>query len=742
VPFEHLVEVLNPQRDVSHTPLFQAMLVLQNTPAADLALDRLDIRAFGLDSVTAKYDLTLHVAEHDGQLACSFEYAAELFDASTIERLAGHLRQLLAAIAQDPAQRVEALPLMDAAERARLFDTWTGAQAPARRETVHRLFDDQAAATPDGTAVVCGTARMDYADLQARANRLAQCLRAQGVGPDVPVALCMRRSLDRIVAVLGILKAGGAYLPLDLDYPAERLRHMLQDARPRVLLCDPESAADLPTGLPAGLPVLPVDADALAAWPAQALQDATTADNLAYIVYTSGSTGIPKGVAVTHGNVVRLVHRSDYFEAGPGTRVLHFASLNFDAATFELWAPLLNGGTVVVAPPERQSIEQLAELLAAQRIDTLWLTATVFNQMVERQLQAFAPVRHVLTGGEALSLPHVRRFLGAGFAARLTNGYGPTESTTFACCHAVSPAALEGASVPIGRPIANTEVCVLDADGQPLPVGVAGELHIAGRGLARGYLGQPGLTAERFVPNPFASDGSRLYRTGDLVRSRPDGTLEYLGRTDTQIKIRGFRIETGEVEAALLAVPGVGEAVVTAPADADGQRQLVAHVVRRPGAAEIDAAVLRAALRRRLPDYMIPAHFVMLERLPVTPNGKVDHRALPQPDLRRGERGYVPPGTPIEAMLADVWARVLKRDKVGIHDNFFELGGHSLSATQAVSEVREQVQMDLPLRSFFEHPTIGAIAPVLEALMLEHVQALSEDEATRLLAREDVDEVE
>ncbi len=442
-------------------------------------------------------------------------------------------------------------------------------------------------------------------------------------------------------------------------------------------------------------------------------------------------------MAITHRNVARLVHRNGYFDAAAAPRVLQFASLNFDAATFEIWAPLLNGGTLVMAAPQRHSLERLAATLVERRIDMLWLTASLFDQMVERHLPAFASVRHVLTGGEALSLPHVRRFLEAGFATRLTNGYGPTESTTFACCHAIEPASLGAQSVPIGRPIANTRAHVLDARGEPVPVGIAGELWLGGEGLARGYLNRPDLSAERFVPDPFAADGSRLYRTGDLVRRLPDGTLDYVGRIDSQVKIRGFRIETGEIEAVLLAMPWVAGAAVAVIEDEDGERRLAAYVVRRPEAREVDPGGLRGLLRQRLPEYMMPSAFVELDALPLTANGKIDLRALPTPSFAADRAEHVAPRTPLEELLAGIWARVLKLDRVGVHDNFFDLGGHSLSATQVVAELREHLPMELPLRAFFEAPTIEAFAQVVETLMVEHLQGMSEDDAQRLLAQEE-----
>ncbi|WP_244121399.1 non-ribosomal peptide synthetase/type I polyketide synthase [Burkholderia gladioli] len=740
VPFERLVEELNPQRELSHSPLYQVMLVLQNAPADELSLGDLEIRPYALGGVTAKCDLTLNVDEDASGLACRFEYCADLFDATTIERMATQFQQLLEEVVNAPSRAVGMLPLVDQTTRAALLREALGETVALAHPTIPALFAERVAAHPRAIAVEAGEQgefALTYAELDARANRLAQGLRALGVGPDVPVALCAQRSAEMVVGLLGILKAGGAYLPLDPDYPPERLDYLVEDARPRALVGDAGLIAALAARLPSPPPSIALDAATLDAWPAEPPPLALHGDHLAYLVYTSGSTGQPKGVAITHRNVARLVHRNGYFDAAAAPRVLQFASLNFDAATFEIWAPLLNGGTLVMAAPQRHSLERLAATLVERRIDMLWLTASLFDQMVERHLPAFASVRHVLTGGEALSLPHVRRFLEAGFATRLTNGYGPTESTTFACCHAIEPASLGAQSVPIGRPIANTRAHVLDARGEPVPVGIAGELWLGGEGLARGYLNRPDLSAERFVPDPFAADGSRLYRTGDLVRRLPDGTLDYVGRIDSQVKIRGFRIETGEIEAVLLAMPWVAGAAVAVIEDEDGERRLAAYVVRRPEAREVDPGGLRGLLRQRLPEYMMPSAFVELDALPLTANGKIDLRALPTPSFAADRAEHVAPRTPLEELLAGIWARVLKLDRVGVHDNFFDLGGHSLSATQVVAELREHLPMELPLRAFFEAPTIEAFAQVVETLMVEHLQGMSEDDAQRLLAQEE-----
>ncbi|WP_035057026.1 non-ribosomal peptide synthetase [Andreprevotia chitinilytica] len=557
---------------------------------------------------------------------------------------------------------------------------------------------------------------LSYGELNRRANQLAHALRARGVGPDVLVGLCAERSFESLVGVLGILKAGGAYLPLDPALPAQRLAYILSNAAPALVLSHGEAWAAL--GLDS-VPSLRLDDASLPGLPNHNPTDVTSPDHLAYVMYTSGSTGQPKGVLVTHRNVVRLVRETHYFSLAPHARVLHLAPTTFDATTFELWAPLLNGAIVALPAPGRLTLAAIGEFIDTQRIDTLWLTSALFNQMVDHELPRLVKAKHVLAGGEALSPPHVAAFLAAG--GRLTNGYGPTECTTFSCTEAVS-GEIDGTAIPIGKPIANAQTYILDANLEPVPVGVAGELYIAGDGLARGYLNRPDLTAEKFVPNPFGQAGARMYRSGDLARYLPDGRIDYLGRIDQQVKLRGFRIELGEIEATLMALPGVRSAVVLAREDVPGDKRLVAYVVADAGQ-KIEVSALREQLGQRLPDYMVPAHFMLLDQLPLTPNGKVDRKALPAPERSNDTVNFVAPRNATETQLAAIWAEVLKLDRIGIHDNFFELGGHSLLATQVSSQLRRQLGRDLPLRQFFDHPTIAALATVLDAASAQHVAA-------------------
>ncbi|WP_035373166.1 non-ribosomal peptide synthetase [Pseudoduganella violaceinigra] len=719
VPFEHLVETLQPKRHASYTPLFQVMLVLHNTPMGELVLPGLAMTQLESEGVSSKFDLSLVLREGEGALAGCIEYATDLFDAATIARMAEHFTRLLQAVADDPARALDTLPLLGEAERQQLIHGWNdGARAnPAHASTISQLFEQRAERHPGSLALTCGGSSMSYGELNQRANQLGHQLRALGVGPDVLVGVCAERSLEMVVALLGVLKAGGAYLPLDPAYPAERLAHMLSDAQPAVLLAQDHLVGRLSTG---GIDVVSLNLQktSLARYSTQNPQQAAGAEHLAYVVYTSGSTGRPKGVPATHRNVLSLVIDASYCALDESDSVLQFAPLSFDAATFEIWGALLNGARLEIFPAAFESLQQLASVLERSSVTTLWLTAAMFNQMVDHHPASLAKLRHVLAGGEALSMAHVKRFVQASAGqVRLTNGYGPTENTTFSCCHDIGDDALRLGSIPIGRAIAGRQAYVLDTKLEPVPVGVAGELYLAGDGLARGYLNRPDLTAEKFLPCPYAEQaGARMYRSGDLVRRLADGSIEFLGRIDHQVKIRGFRIELGEVEAALTELPYVREAAVLAREDDNGGKRLVAYLVGQPGQAIPDTADLRAILLRALPEYMAPRHFVVLEALPLTPNGKIDRSALPLPAMGGDAEGYVAPRTPDEEKMARIWAEVLQLGQVGVHDNFFDLGGHSLLATQLVQRVNAGFQVEATLHGVFAAPTVAELlAQILPA---------------------------
>ncbi|MES2295470.1 MAG: amino acid adenylation domain-containing protein [Pseudomonadota bacterium] len=702
LPFDQLVEALKPTRSMGHAPLFQVVLALQNAAPASVALPGLALHPVDLESSTAKFDLTLNITEQDAQLWCGLEYNSDLFDATTIERMAAHFAHLIDAAVAAPAAPIDELAMLSHEERHRMLVDWNRTEAvQAQPQTMHGLFAAQARRTPDTVAVEAIDGALTYRELNARANALSRRLRALGVGPEVLVGLCGGPTLNLLVGLLAILKAGGAYVPLDPAYPRERLAYLLGDANPTLILASAESAARLP---PSSIPVLCMDS----AWPAPAVFDAedadclATAENLAYVIYTSGSSGGPKGVLLRHGGLCNLVQAQiAAFGVTAGQRVLQFASLNFDASTSEIFMALISGATLCLAGREQLMPDALVHSLEKLAINVVTLPPVVLAALPTLP----ASVTTVIVAGEACPPALAQRWAGS---RNFFNAYGPTEATV--CATIERCAADQAGVVPIGRPIANVRCHILDAALNVVPVGVAGQLHIGGAGLARSYLNRPELTAAAFIPDPFAARaGERLYRTGDLARYRADGSIEYLGRVDSQFKLRGFRIEPGEIEAVLVAVPGVREALALVREDSPGDRRLVAYLLLDSADAP-PVAQLRQGLQQSLPEHMVPGHFVMLDQWPVTPNGKVDRNALPAPDAARSSAGYVAPATREESVLAAIWAEVLKLDRVGTHDNFFELGGHSLLATQLVSMIRVRCGCEISVRAVFESPTVAALA--------------------------------
>jgi amino acid adenylation domain-containing protein len=712
MPFDKLVEALAPERGLSSTPLFQVLFSLENVGQTSFRLPGLDAAPRAAWSGAVKLDLSVTLRESGDDFSVCLVYDREIFDATTMARLAACYETLLAGALAEPGRRLSGLPLLTAAERQQLLREWndTRSDAPLER-TVHELFAEQVRRRPAAVAVSEDGESLTFAELNARANRLAHHLRALGVGPDVPVGVCLNRSAVAVAAVLAVLKAGGAYVPLDPSYPRERLAFLLEDTAAPVLVTAARHLASLPGAAGRQRVVLDRDRESIEAQSAADPESGAGPDSLAYVIYTSGSTGRPKGVAVSHRSVVRLVRRTNFANLSAGETWLQFAPIAFDASTLEIWGCLANGGRLVVFPSYTPSLEELGATIVRERVTSLWLTAGLFHQLVEGPLESLRGVRQLLAGGDVLSAPHVEKVLGRFPDLTLINGYGPTENTTFTCCHRMrGPLRLAG-PVPIGRPIAGTRALLLDASFQLVPVGAAGELCAGGPGLARGYLNRPELTAERFVPDPAGEEpGARLYRTGDLARHLPDGSVEFLGRIDQQVKIRGFRIELGEIEAALCAHPEVREVVVVAREDVPGDKRLVAYVVLETP----ELPDLRSWLRQRLPDYMVPSAFVHLDELPLNPNGKVDRRALPAPEAGGGETGGAAPRNPVEELLAGIWAEVLRIEPPGIGQSFFELGGHSLLAIRVVARVREVCGVDLPLRALFDGPTVAALAEQVE----------------------------
>jgi amino acid adenylation domain-containing protein len=716
LPFEMLVEKLQLERDLSRNPLVQVMFSLQNAPQSEGNLLGLNIQNMALPiDIKARFDLEVNFWEVPGGLEGVWSYNSDLFDGTTITRIAQHFQTLLQAIVANPKARIAELPMLSPTEHHQLLVEWNDTQTDYPHDKcIHQLFESQVARTPHAVAVVYGKEQLTYHELNCRANQLAHYLQSLGVGTDVLVGICVERSIEMIVGLLGILKAGGAYVPLDSEYPQERLTFMLEDARISVLLSWQSLLDKLPEHT-AQIVCLDTDWHLIE----KLSQDNAIADvqatNLAYLIYTSGSTGQPKGVEVVHRGVNRLLFGVNYVHLDATQRFLQMAPISFDASTFEIWGALLHGAKCVLFPEKIPTAQNLKEQIDKHGITILWLTAALFNSIIDDDEKALSGIKQLLIGGEALSVAHVRKACQTLSETQIINGYGPTESTTFSCCHPI-PRQIRTTieSIPIGRPIANTQVYILDQYLQPVPVGVPGELHIGGAGLALGYLNRPELTNEKFIPNPFEKEqGSRLYKTGDLARYLPDGNIEYLGRIDNQVKIRGFRIELGEVEVALSQHEDVQVSCVIVREDTPGEKQLAAYIVPQKDVT-LTTSELRQFLGNKLPGYMIPSAFVILESLPLTANGKVDRRALKAPARTNDSNRFIEARNQLEMKLVQIWSKILKIGKIGVQDNFFDLGGHSLLATYLMTQIKQLFDKDIPLTKLFQNPTIEQLATIIQ----------------------------
>jgi amino acid adenylation domain-containing protein len=727
LPFEKLVEALQPDRTLSYSPLFQVLFILQNLPSSRSEPATAPVATpdsavpLHVHTGTAKFDLTVIFTETEGGLAGYLEYDSTLFETATMDIFLTHLQTLLQSVVTSPDAPVRGLQMQTPAEVKDIVRGWNATSAAYPQQCAQELFAAQAALTPDQVAVeFCGE-HVTYRDLNERANRLANFLKQQGVGPETRVGICMERSLEVVVALLAVIKAGGAHTPLDPGYPKERLSFMLGDSRVQFILTQSSMLNILPEH---SLPTVLLDAewDRVRSFSAENPPVETCPDNLAYVVYTSGSTGRPKGVAMRHRTLANLFQwQLTRYRPNPAARTVQFTSFSFDVSVQEILNTLCTGGVLVMMPEElRRDPVRTAQFLIDKRIERLYLPFTALHQLCEafEHLDAYpTALQEIVSTGEQMRLTEtIRRALGHVPGLVLHNQYGPTE-THFATGFSLAGDPHSWPTLPsVGRPLTNARIYVLDEHLQPVPIGVPGEVYIGGVPIARGYLERPRQNAEKFRPDPFCDEpGARIYQTGDLARFRADGNLTYIGRLDHQIKIRGFRIELGEIEAVLVKHPAVRSAVVVPIRDASGDNSLMAYVV--PEAGQVSTVPeLRRHLKEKLPDYMVPAKIVMSSSMPMSPNGKVDRKVLsmPEPAQRETDESYVPPGSATEKTLATIFSDVLGLDRVGINDNFFEVGGHSLLATQVISRIETALNVRVPLRRFFDGPTIGDLALTIE----------------------------
>ena len=721
--FGTLVRKLRVPREPGRVPLVPVVFNIDMNIDDGVAFEGLTHRVISNPRRFENFDLFLNATGSERQLVLEWSYKSDLFDEATVRGWIQEFLRLAGRIAQAPGATIEALlgdgPLTGGQSLPPA--EWTGTATPYPGDTpISDLFDEVVRQHSSRIALELGDLRIDYATLQRQAHALGDRLIRLGVKPGDPVGLCVERSVGLIVAMLAVLRSGGCFVPLDPTYPQKRLQFMLEDTQVKVLL----TQRHLENRLPAHTArvVIPEEPETGEAGGPEPAKPAVKAGDPAYIMYTSGSTGTPKGVVVPHRAIVRLVRSQNFLPFGPDLTFLQISNLSFDASTLEIWGALLNGGRLVLQPQQTPTLAEITQTIHRHGVTTAWFTAGLFNLMVDQHLEELRGLRHILAGGDVLSAPHVRKALGVLGPGVLINGYGPTENTTFTCCHVISGESEITASVPIGRPIHNTTVYVLDAGQKPVAIGRKGELYTGGDGLALGYWRRDDLTRERFLPDPFsARPGARMYRTGDLVRWKPDGTLEFIGRVDRQVKDRGFRVELGEIESALEGHPSIKDRVVELRQDS-GAKQLVGYLVPTDLNASSDpvlrdalVASVRTHLRDRLPGHMVPTQFVVLAEFPLTPNGKLDRQALPAPSSQAGlgPARYEAARNEVEAGLVTLWQRLLGRERIGVHDDFFDLGGHSLIGIQLLSQVEQMFGRNLTLESLFEAPTIARLANVL-----------------------------
>ena len=712
VPFEKIVDAVVKTRDMSRSPLFQVLFSLQNTPdVPKLELGELQLFTAAQEHTRAKFDIAFLLNENSSGIHGTVEYSTALYEEATIARMTEHYSNLLRSVVAAVDQQVGSLNMLSATEQKELEQFNETTTEYPKDKSITALFEQQAAKTPKSIAVVFENKELSYKELNERSNQLANYLIKQGVKAETLVPVCVERSAEMLIGILGILKAGGAYVPIDPEYPQDRITYMLEDTGAEIILSNTAGRALLP---PTEALIIALDSD----WELIAKEPSTATrathpepGNLAYVMYTSGSTGRPKGVQIEHRGVVSLVKNAGYVSADSTNTLLVTGSPSFDATTFEYWSMLLNGGKLILCGLEALlNSETLKATIRQHKVNMMWFTSSWFNQLADSNPEVFSGLRTLLAGGEKLSEPHIEKIRSLYPEITLINGYGPTENTTFSLTYAISEVK---DPIPVGRPLNNRKAYIISQSGSLSPVGVTGEICLGGAGLARGYLNQPELTAEKFIKDPFSDEqDARLYRTGDLGRWLADGNIEYQGRIDDQVKIRGYRIELGEIESVLNQNETISQGVVLAKEDKQGTKRLVGYVVSSQTA--FDKQAIQAWLNTKLPEYMVPAIWVELDSLPLTSNGKVDKKALPDPELTDLSAEYVAPRNETEQALADIWQELLHIEQIGINNNFFELGGHSLLAMRVVSAVRKELDVELTIKNLFVHPTIAGLGTFLD----------------------------